>query len=675
VAYGCLVAISFFVVIELVLAFGQVEQLSTNKDPFVGFESTLPLYIDESGARDLKTTASNRLRYFHEQTFSAEKKAGTYRIICLGGSTTYGRPYGDGTSFPGWLRELLPLADSDRKYEVINAGGISYASYRIAHLMDELCTYEPDLFIVYTGHNEFLEERQYREFKTSTMVPPKVQWALGHSRSYSSLRSLYERSRGSRTVDSRSILPSEVDTILDRSVGPTSYRRDKLQRSAVVGHLAFNLARIIESARRADADIMFVKPGFNLKDFSPFKSEPTADMSPSQIEGWETARHLGLRNRAAGNLEAAAVALERSAQIDPQNAQSHYDLGTTLLELGRFQTASKHLQLAVDEDVCPLRATSAIQEVIEATAVLRRVPLIDFPAILATANEESLGHQVLGHEWFLDHVHPTPTANRLLAFAIVEALRQKGTLPKTNTQWSGPGIAYVIARVEESLDADQNSLALRNLSQVMGWAGKRNEAGTIALEAVAMRELAGLPDDPEALYYAAEYRVTMGDHVQAIRLLTRLFKLKPKLDAARRRLAYAQAMAGNHAEAAEQFRQLPSDVKLTTDEKRLFAVSLIEVQDSARAIEVLKTTKQEERNHDVHLVWARALVGEGENRQAALAYQRAIGEKPDSIVARLGLARLFVSQNQPDKAKKLFTEVLELEPGMDEVRRELAALE
>jgi hypothetical protein len=167
----------------------------------------------------------------------------------------------------------------------------------------------------------------------------------------------------------------------------------------------------------------------------------------------------------------------------------------------------------------------------------------------------------------------------------------------------------------------------------------------------------------------------MGDHVQAIRLLTRLFKLKPKLDAARRRLAYAQAMAGNHAEAAEQFRQLPSDVKLTTDEKRLFAVSLIEVQDSARAIEVLKTTKQEERNHDVHLVWARALVGEGENRQAALAYQRAIGEKPDSIVARLGLARLFVSQNQPDKAKKLFTEVLELEPGMDEVRRELAALE
>ena len=56
---------------------------------------------------------------------------------------------------------MLPAADSSRDWEVINVGAISYASYRTAGLMEELAQYEPDLFIVYTGHNEFLERRTY----------------------------------------------------------------------------------------------------------------------------------------------------------------------------------------------------------------------------------------------------------------------------------------------------------------------------------------------------------------------------------------------------------------------------------------------------------------------------------------------------------------------------------
>jgi hypothetical protein len=70
-------------------------------------------------------------------------------------------PQDDTTSFPGWLREILLSADSSKKWEVVNAGGVSYASYRVASLMDGLSDYEPDLFVVYSGHNEFLERRTY----------------------------------------------------------------------------------------------------------------------------------------------------------------------------------------------------------------------------------------------------------------------------------------------------------------------------------------------------------------------------------------------------------------------------------------------------------------------------------------------------------------------------------
>ena len=77
-------------------------------------------------------------RFFNKQQFDRKKDKGVTRVFCLGGSTTFGRPYDDLTSFCGWLRELLPVADPSRKWELINAGGISYASYRVAALMEEL---------------------------------------------------------------------------------------------------------------------------------------------------------------------------------------------------------------------------------------------------------------------------------------------------------------------------------------------------------------------------------------------------------------------------------------------------------------------------------------------------------------------------------------------------------
>ena len=674
--YAVAVAVGFFTILEVVLAFCQVQPLSNDEDPFVGFESVLPLYVADEQAKDGRITASNRLRYFNEQSFSASKKPDTYRIFCLGGSTTYGRPYDDRTSFPGWLRNLLPLADDRREYEVINAGGISYASYRIAHLMDELCTYEPDLFIVYTGHNEFLEERTYREFDESTVIPPKLQWALGHSRSYSSLRSLYSSLRSKpKPGDGRSILPSEVAAVLDQSVGPESYRRENLQRPAVVGHLAFNLARIVERARLADADIIFVKPASNLKDFSPFKSEPNHSLSPTDRERWRKACIKGQRLRLAGDLTGSAAALRQALVIDGQYAELHYKLGATLTELGEWEEANKHLKYAVDEDICPLRATSAIQQVIEETAILRHVPLIDFPAILGAENEQRLGHTILGREWFLDHVHPSNTANRLLAFSIVEALRQRGTLPKVHSRWNSATIEKLIRRVEESIDVQQHAIALRNLSQVLGWAGKHAEAGPIAVQAVKLREAASLPDDPEVLFYASSHLAKIGEQTSAIDMLQRLLTLKPEVHEARRRLASYLFGAGNHAQAGEHFRRLHRDVNLSVNELREYAACLVQAGEFDEAIDKLESVPTKQRTHNLFLVLAEARLGRGEILNAALAYRQAISEKPDSIVARLHLARLHVSQQQTDKAKVIFAEILEMEPGMDDVRRELAALE
>ena len=144
---------SFFLFVEGLLAFLRFDSVLAHQDPFVGFESSVPLFVEQiENDNAYLQTAENKLAFFNSQRFPKQKADNVTRIFCLGGSTTYGRPYDDTTSYAGWLRELLPIADADQRWEVINAGGISYASYRLAATMEELCDYSPDLFIIYTLH-------------------------------------------------------------------------------------------------------------------------------------------------------------------------------------------------------------------------------------------------------------------------------------------------------------------------------------------------------------------------------------------------------------------------------------------------------------------------------------------------------------------------------------------
>ncbi len=162
----------FFLLLELLLLAVGFSVADPGGDPFVGFSGYVPL-LEPSRDKDGKPilrTARNKLNWFNEIEFTAKKPANTYRIFCLGGSTTYGHPYWDNTSYSRWLREMLPIIDSSKRWEVINAGGISYASYRVANVMEELSQYEPDAFLVFSAHNEFLERRTYASIIDSPTI-------------------------------------------------------------------------------------------------------------------------------------------------------------------------------------------------------------------------------------------------------------------------------------------------------------------------------------------------------------------------------------------------------------------------------------------------------------------------------------------------------------------------
>ncbi len=491
----------FFALLEGGLALFGVKPQVAEEDPFVGFSSNIPLFVEEERANGqvYMTTADNKLTFFNRQSFPLQKPSDAYRIFCLGGSTTYGRPYNDTTSFAGWLRDLLPAVDTGKRWEVINAGGISYASYRVAHLMEELATYEPDLFIVYTGHNEFLEERTYGEMRD---MPAPVKWTasiLSRTRTWTAMSSALEKAGAlpETKMTQRDQLSGEVNEILTRSAGPERYQRDNELQQKVIRHYQLSLERMVDIARSSGAQIVFVTPASNLKDCAPFKSQHAAQSSPQVRRQVEDLLTSAEKAEEKGHWRQALQLTDQAVKLAPLYAEANFLRGEALFGLQWYEEAEQAYRRARDEDVCPLRALTPMLDVLAEVAEAENVPLVDYADLLRRSMTSNEGHAIPGEEFFLDHVHPTVGGHRLLAVQLVESLSEMDILiPEAG--WRKDIVPRVTKRIEGRIDRETHAQALANLARVLSWAGKEEDAASLA-----RRVLASEVENPQIIADAA----------------------------------------------------------------------------------------------------------------------------------------------------------------------------
>jgi len=538
----------FFLLAELGLAALGVQPALYARDPYVGFESHVPLFEPQTlpDGRRVRSTAPNKQRFFNYQEIPVDKGDDAFRIFCVGGSTTYGRPYDDRTSFCGWLRELLPVADPSHSWEVINAGGISYASYRVTVVMEELARYEPDLFVVYSGHNEFLERRTYAEIID---LPPLVR-RLGALVRRTRIATVLERvvealDRPAGDPPTDSLLDTEVTTRLDDVIGPSAFTRDDPAKQLVLEHYRFNVHRMVDIARSAGADTILVTPASNLRHSTPFKSEHRSGLGASQRQQFDDLVAAAARAREEGRWADADDALGRAAAIDDRHAQLHYDRGQILDALGRHLEAKEAYERARDEDVCPLRALSPMAPIVAEIASQEGLPLVDFERLIADRAEDG----VPGQDLFFDHVHPTIDANRWLALALIDAMVDRGIVNPA-ASWGDEAIDRVRADVERQLDPRAHGIALMNLAKVLAWAGKHDDAYRLAKQAV---ELA--PLDPEVRYQAGLTADLVGQVEESIDQYRRAIEIEPRAAQAHGNLGVALESTGQLLEAIDHYRR------------------------------------------------------------------------------------------------------------------------
>ncbi|MBI3817662.1 MAG: SGNH/GDSL hydrolase family protein [Planctomycetes bacterium] len=127
---------------------------------------------------------------------SADKPEGTYRIFCIGGSTTFGTSVSDDAhTYPSQLETMLNrTAPENMKYEVANCGVSGYTSVEnLIQLELKLIDYRPDAVIFYEGINDarIIQSRGFRSDYSNMRqawsperISPFEEFLLRHFRIY-----------------------------------------------------------------------------------------------------------------------------------------------------------------------------------------------------------------------------------------------------------------------------------------------------------------------------------------------------------------------------------------------------------------------------------------------------------------------------------------------------------
>jgi len=120
---------------------------------------------------------------FRGEDFDAAKPPGTFRIVCLGASSTFGYRNVDAGTYPAILQRIIRAKRPDLKVEVLNCG-IPHMNtdHIVAMFRHEVLDYQPDVVTFYEGYNDAtwpLDATQLERFQS---------WMDEYSAAYAAVR-------------------------------------------------------------------------------------------------------------------------------------------------------------------------------------------------------------------------------------------------------------------------------------------------------------------------------------------------------------------------------------------------------------------------------------------------------------------------------------------------------
>jgi tetratricopeptide (TPR) repeat protein len=358
-----------------------------------------------------------------QEYFTLPKPPQAFRIFVLGGSSAAGYPYGTNGSFSAFLRNRLERIFPERHIEVINLGMTGTNSFTVLDLARELPAWEPDLLIVYDGHNEFygglgVQSRGlFGGFRPAAIAYLR----LLHFRTFLLLREAYAWLRSL-------VLPSHGDAPRDVSLESLSQGKEVPYGSPVYAEALRNFMDNLADLRAFCAEqhlpVILASQVSNLRGQPPFVSGGDPSLPDSVRTAFDGDRREAERAWNEKKWPDALSAYRKASSLNSLHAATHFAIGRCLDILGDRRGARLEYVRARDLDELRFRASSDFNSAILSQTRGMEVGTVDMERLFMANSPDSL----IGNELILEHLHPNSSGYFLMAKGYAAMMRRMGLI-------------------------------------------------------------------------------------------------------------------------------------------------------------------------------------------------------------------------------------------------------
>ncbi len=612
------------------------------------------------------------------QTFPALKDSSTFRLFCLGASTTQGFPYPPNGGYPAILQHMLSDLLPHQKIEVINCGITAITSHSVLDMQREILKkYQPDLLIIYSGHNEFYgvfgQASTLSLFNNRDMV--QLFLKLQRSRLFLLVRNAINRLFGKERQHNNANHENTLMRIMAQDVG-IEFTSALFARTTE--HYRHNIKAMCQLAQQHQTPLMLCTLVDNQRDLPPFASVHTLEFASRDTLKWHNCMSRAQTLQAADNFQEALSLYNQALEIDPTFAKTHFKLAQCYSALHQHEKAKTHFSLAKDYDAIRFRAPSIFNEIVKEASQNHRIPLADVQASFIKQSSGGVPGKNLLHE----HVHPNLHGYSLIARTLAEQMDSANLVSDTwNWNAAKSDSAYIAQTRLTLLDHEIVSYTLFRLTSQWPFPAPTSEPiykriGTAKTEALAKLAV----DENKSLVKmhldygheqhqngnldaaAREYKAALAIHPLALTFnrLGRLYLRKTE-ELLKNQNDYTAANA-SYKNGLYYFKEglerWPDDVEMNFNLGLLY--SLRQDETTAAVQHFLKVLDKKPQHKNAHRQLVHLYIRQKKVETAKSALQQAINYFPTDAHFYTMLGILCLQEQELKESKKWFERAVQL---------------
>jgi len=362
-------------------------------------------------------------------SFRASKPDSALRVVVQGGSTAAGFPFYFGGSFPDMLEQRLLMTFPGRQIEVINTAMAAVNSYTLLDLADEIIAQEPDVIIIYAGHNEYYGALGVGSTQLLGRNPALIRLYLSLKpwRTTQLLQDLIQQ-----VIAAFGSTPSEEPggaTLMQNMVGEQRIPLGSRLYEEGIAQFKSNMDKLLSKYSKAGIPVLLGTIVSNERDHAPFLSGVSDDQTIAGARnGVEEALTLAASGQDAMAMERISDTIERY----PEYAAGWYARARLFDDSGDPVSAARDYREARLRDELRFRGPDRMNEVLRDVGQHHNGIIVDTEAAIRLASPDGIP----GREMMLEHLHPTIDGYFVLSDAFYEALVALGPGTQAGFDWS-----------------------------------------------------------------------------------------------------------------------------------------------------------------------------------------------------------------------------------------------